>query len=339
MGSTPECRVVLKHTFLHVEMWCPEAGKEHRRPGGPLRRRHRTTSQPGLRGGSGDYACSTVTNQVASSPLFINDGSRRGWKKVSWERAPLALGGASSGESPVASTLSLGDVLSDSAVGSPTPLCHSFSAATLATEEEGPGSATAWDDAESTEPPSPPESVRVRHSDGPGDSTVRASTWSLPGKRSADGGHMWTTMMMRNIPNSYTRRHVCQLIDFEGFAARYDFLYYPVDFKTSAGLGFAFVNLTSPEDAHEFRDHFTCFRRWGVPSGKVCSVSWARAEQQGLEANVEHYRNSSVMHKSVKEDRKPILLVAGVPTNLPKNTKKLWPPHSNFGRRARRSLS
>jgi len=146
-------------------------------------------------------------------------------------------------------------------------------------------------------------------------------------------------VMMRNVPHTYTRDQLCQLLEVEGFSGRFDFLYLPVDFGTAVVQGYAFVNLTSPSVARLFRDRFSGFRQWGVRTGKVCNVSWANADQQGLEANIERYRNSSVMHKSVAEEFKPMLLIGGVPAPFPKRTKRLWPPHESFGIRACRKLS
>lgn len=88
----------------------------------------------------------------------------------------------------------------------------------------------------------------------------------------------------------------------QGFHGEYDFVYLPIDFRTASLTGFAFVNLTSRDAAQRFFAHFHRFGRWSVRTRKLCNVSWARGEQQGLSANVERYRNSSVMHSSVSED-------------------------------------
>eukprot|EP00445_Apocalathium_hangoei_P066967 CAMPEP_0204123914 /NCGR_PEP_ID=MMETSP0361-20130328/9550_1 /ASSEMBLY_ACC=CAM_ASM_000343 /TAXON_ID=268821 /ORGANISM="Scrippsiella Hangoei, Strain SHTV-5" /LENGTH=400 /DNA_ID=CAMNT_0051075417 /DNA_START=49 /DNA_END=1248 /DNA_ORIENTATION=+ len=122
-----------------------------------------------------------------------------------------------------------------------------------------------------------------------------------------------TTVMMRNVPSNYTRDRLRELLDAEGFFGRYDFMYFPTDFRTASALGFAFVNLASPADATRFRAHFGGFRQWAARTSKVCNVSWASADQQGLEANIERYRNSSVMHGSVADEHRPLYLVNGVP--------------------------
>ncbi|CAE7621292.1 ML3, partial [Symbiodinium sp. CCMP2456] len=55
-----------------------------------------------------------------------------------------------------------------------------------------------------------------------------------------------TTVMLRNLPNNYTRDMLLELIDSMGFRGQYDFLYLPIDFQTHACLGYAFVNLVDP---------------------------------------------------------------------------------------------
>jgi len=134
-----------------------------------------------------------------------------------------------------------------------------------------------------------------------------------------------TTAMLRNIPNSYTRAMLTELLDSEGFGGRYDFLYVPIDSNTGAGLGFAFVNFVSLMDACAFQKCFNGFKRWTTPTSKAGSVGWSNADQQGLEANIERYRNSSVMHHSVPDEYKPIILKNGLRIPFPKSIKKLRP--------------
>merc|ERR1719335_475768 len=63
---------------------------------------------------------------------------------------------------------------------------------------------------------------------------------------------MRTTVILRNLPNNYTRQMLLDLMDSEGFACKYDFVYIPVDFGSQAGLGYAFINLVTPEVATDF---------------------------------------------------------------------------------------
>merc|ERR1719330_1797247 len=122
--------------------------------------------------------------------------------------------------------------------------------------------------------------------------------------------------MLRNLPNDYTCDQLLELLDERGFQKKYDFAYIPMDFKRGAGLGYAFVNMVEPEHAQEIWRSMDGFNTWKVASQKTCVVAWGA--QQGLEAHVDRYRNSPVMHKDVPEQYKPVLFSAGIKQNFPK---------------------
>lgn len=128
--------------------------------------------------------------------------------------------------------------------------------------------------------------------------------------------HQWTTVMLRNLPNNYTRAMVLRMLDDEGFAGMYNFLYLPIDFKTQACLGYAFVNLVDPSQVVNFWSKFSGFSSWVLPSKKVCSVGWS-GPHQGLEAHMERYRSSPVMHPSVPDECKPVIFEQGVRLPFP----------------------
>jgi len=134
-----------------------------------------------------------------------------------------------------------------------------------------------------------------------------------------------TTLMLRNIPNDYSRDMLLELLDAQGFAARYDFLYLPVDFKRMAGLGYAFVNCASEVDAEQMMATFHGFRQWRFNSAKVCEVVWGEP-LQGLRAHVDRYRNSPVMHGSVPDSCKPAMFENGVRKPFPAPTKRIRAP-------------
>jgi hypothetical protein len=134
-----------------------------------------------------------------------------------------------------------------------------------------------------------------------------------------------TTVIVRNLPNNYTRTMLLQLIDTEGFRDRYDFVYLPIDFASQAGLGYAFVNLLTPVDAQAFWSHFEGFQDWCVPSDKVCALNWSQPIQ-GLSSHVERYRNSPVMHETVPDDWKPVLYYGGKRVQFPPPTKSIKAP-------------
>jgi len=136
----------------------------------------------------------------------------------------------------------------------------------------------------------------------------------------------WTTLMIRNLPNQYTRDDFVSWLIEEGFAGRFDFLYFPVDFETHAGMGYAFVNMVSHSDAKSLWSNLDGFSSWSQPCKKVCRVSWGQP-MQGLEAHVARYRNSPLMHAHVPDAYRPMLFVEGKRASFPPPTKKIKPPH------------
>jgi hypothetical protein len=134
-----------------------------------------------------------------------------------------------------------------------------------------------------------------------------------------------TTLMLRNLPNDYTRSMLLSMLDEEGFAGKYDFVYLPIDFASGAGVGYAFINMVSHQDAERFRVHFTGFTRWAFPSRKVAEVAWSNPNQ-GLAVHIERYRNSTVMHPSVCDEFKPALFANGVRVPFPLPTRIIKAP-------------
>jgi len=122
-----------------------------------------------------------------------------------------------------------------------------------------------------------------------------------------------------------TRERLLDLINTEGFAGCYDFVYLPMDFKSMVALGYSFINFLDSEDAERFKIHFTGFSHWGLESDKVCEMTWSTAIQ-GKEANIERYRNSPVMHHSMPEECKPLVFEDGVRVAFPKPSKQIRAP-------------
>jgi hypothetical protein len=135
----------------------------------------------------------------------------------------------------------------------------------------------------------------------------------------------FTTVMLRNLPNDYTRSMLVELLDSNGFNRRFDFVYVPIDFEKSSGLGYAFVNFVRHEDAQNAMQSLKNFDDWKVPSRKILQLSWSMP-LQGLTANIERYRNNSVMHPDVPEHFKPMVLKDGIPVCFPPPSRNIHPP-------------
>jgi len=134
-----------------------------------------------------------------------------------------------------------------------------------------------------------------------------------------------TTVMLRNIPNNYTRELLIELLDVHGARPSYNMVYLPIDFASNAGFGYAFVNFVAQKEAEAFMDRVQGFRSWSVSSEKVLEATWSSAHQ-GIESHIARYRNSPVMHASVPDEQRPALFKDGVRIPFPTPTKKLKAP-------------
>jgi hypothetical protein len=134
-----------------------------------------------------------------------------------------------------------------------------------------------------------------------------------------------TTVMMRNLPVELTRDMLLQLLNDQGFAGEYNFLYMPIDFVKQVGLGYAFLNLVSNDVAPRFWRCFDRFCSWPVCSTKVCRLGWS-SPHQGLQKHIERYRNSPLMHKDVPDQIRPVLFENGVRIAFPPPTKAVHAP-------------
>eukprot|EP00930_Biecheleria_cincta_P103915 TRINITY_DN96025_c0_g1_i1.p1 TRINITY_DN96025_c0_g1~~TRINITY_DN96025_c0_g1_i1.p1 ORF type:complete len:207 (-),score=37.35 TRINITY_DN96025_c0_g1_i1:399-1019(-) len=134
-----------------------------------------------------------------------------------------------------------------------------------------------------------------------------------------------TTVMFRNIPETYTREMLVDLFDSQGFKAYYDFVYLPINFRTDLAFGYAFVNFVDNGALRKFSNHFNGYCDWGFDSDKIAEITLS-CKLQGLEEHVKRYRDSPVMFRSVPDKHKPMLFFAGHRVPFPPPTKKLKAP-------------
>jgi hypothetical protein len=142
-----------------------------------------------------------------------------------------------------------------------------------------------------------------------------------------------TTVMLRNVPNCYSRGQLLGLLNSKGFQGIYDFVYLPMDFRNGVNLGYAFVNLVGRQEAMDFTNRLQGFNEWTSDSSKVCEVSWAHPHQ-GLAEHVERYRNSPVMHPTMPDEYKPMVFRNGVQQVFPTPTKTIKAPKLRLTTRA-----
>lgn len=119
-----------------------------------------------------------------------------------------------------------------------------------------------------------------------------------------------TTVMLRNIPNKYTRSGLLAALVERGFDPSSDCnnLYLPMDASSGCNLGYAFLNFTTHEKALSFMKQFDGCRLPSAGSRKVCSVVWAN--KQGL---FQHSNPPTSKEQTVPGAFNP-LVSEGIPT-------------------------
>jgi hypothetical protein len=134
-----------------------------------------------------------------------------------------------------------------------------------------------------------------------------------------------TTVMINNLPSHFTSLSLSSVLFDMGLGGQFDFVYVPVDFKRCAAYGYAFVNFVSTKKAKHFRRAFPRDIMYRFPDLVQSAVRMV-APVQGLEANVERYRNSPVMHEAVPAQYRPLLFQGGTSITFPSPTKSIRYP-------------
>mmetsp|Transcript_13595 Transcript_13595/g.40509 ORF Transcript_13595/g.40509 Transcript_13595/m.40509 type:complete len:294 (-) Transcript_13595:62-943(-) len=98
------------------------------------------------------------------------------------------------------------------------------------------------------------------------------------------------TLMIRNIPCRIDRDELVRVIDKQGFAGRYDFVYVPQSHRPKANIGYAFVNLVDEADEDAFTLAFNNFRFEGTMSQKICTVQPARLQGSDVQLGLHRRR-------------------------------------------------
>jgi RNA recognition motif-containing protein len=109
-----------------------------------------------------------------------------------------------------------------------------------------------------------------------------------------------TTVMVRNIPCTYTQEHVME--EVSAVSPDFDFLYMPPARRDGGSKGYAFVNFCDEETASRFIVDFQGHSFYRQPNSlKRAEVGYA--EVQGLVKNVKFYKRC----KAVKSKFKPYI--------------------------------
>merc|ERR1712187_173818 len=138
--------------------------------------------------------------------------------------------------------------------------------------------------------------------------------------------HERTTIVLRDLPEGFTRDMVADLLNSQGLEKKFDFIYMPVKFSAMmVTIGYAFVNCVSHEAAEECFSRLNGFTDWATPCDNSLSAYWSEKDQ-GLAVNIDRHRNSPVMHESVGDEFKPALYKDGVLATFPRPTKHIKQP-------------
>ena len=117
-----------------------------------------------------------------------------------------------------------------------------------------------------------------------------------------NGVEQRTTLMIRNIPNKYTRTMLVDELNEDNFKC-YDFLYLPIDFRNKCNLGYAFINMINPQNVIDLYNNFRGKSWQRSRSEKKADVKWGRLQSKN--ALIEHFRASSFL-KRIPPDSRPI---------------------------------
>jgi hypothetical protein len=158
------------------------------------------------------------------------------------------------------------------------------------------------------------------------------STLSLAPRRSKPSQ---TTLILKSLPRTVTRTALCHMLDAAGFAGLYDFLYLPVNFKTWRFFRYCIVNFIHEDAATTALEQLASSSlAWPMAveaEDLTIEVAWCD-RAQGLAAHLEQYRNSPVMHASVPDEYKPMLLCNGHRMAFPPPTTALAAPNTRKSR-------
>ncbi|CAM0904839.1 unnamed protein product [Alopecurus aequalis] len=141
---------------------------------------------------------------------------------------------------------------------------------------------------------SPGDRTRSRRNESCSNQSDNKRQYELDVERIGSGEDSRTTLMIKNIPNKYTSKMLLTAID-ENHRGTYDFIYLPIDFKNKCNVGYAFINMISPEHIIPFYKIFHGKRWEKFNSEKVASLAYARI--QGKSSLIAHFQNSSLMNE------------------------------------------
>ena len=115
-----------------------------------------------------------------------------------------------------------------------------------------------------------------------------------------------TTMMIKNIPNKFSRDLLIKTIN-QNFEGTYDLFILPTDGNRNKNFGYSFINFTYSYYIPYFYYMFNGKKWSSTNSQKICEITYSKV--QGKVNLIGHYPNKIIYHNTVKinEEQKFII--------------------------------
>ena len=104
-----------------------------------------------------------------------------------------------------------------------------------------------------------------------------------------------TTLMIRNIPNKFTKDNFLYLFNKE-FEGKFNCFLLPTDFNEKKNFGYCFINFFNPLDIIYFYYKFNGKNWPGTNSKKICEIIYSKI--QGINKMIRHYPIKSIFIKN-----------------------------------------
>ena len=104
------------------------------------------------------------------------------------------------------------------------------------------------------------------------------------------------TIMIKNIPNKFTKEKLLELID-KNFASTYDLFILPKDGNKNRNFGYAFINFISSYSIPYFYYVFNGKKWINTNSKKVCEITYSKI--QGRNELISHYPNKIIYFNNI----------------------------------------
>ena len=107
-----------------------------------------------------------------------------------------------------------------------------------------------------------------------------------------------TSIMIKNIPNKFTKDILLNIID-QNFSGAYDIFILPTDMSKNKNFGYAFINFISSYYIPNFYYMFNGKKWSNTNSEKVCQITYSKI--QGKSNLILHYPSKSVFQNDVEQ--------------------------------------